>query len=46
MALTKMNGGLKPLLLMLLLICGADLYAESFSELLSKGKEGSVFVIT
>lgn len=45
MALTKMNGGLKPLLLMLLLICGADLYSESFSELLLKGKEGSVFVI-
>lgn len=42
---TKKNGRLKPLLLMLLLICGADLYAESFSDLLSKGKEGSVFVI-
>lgn len=45
MAHTKMSGGFKPLLLLLLLICGADVYAESFSELLSKGKEGSVFVI-
>lgn len=45
MSHNRTNGYLKPLMLLLLLICGADLYAGSFSELLSKGKEGSVFVI-
>lgn len=45
MSLNRTNGFFKPLLLLLLLICGADLYAGSFSDLLSKGKEGSVFII-
>ena len=45
MSLNRTNGFFKPLMLLLLLICGADLYAGSFSDLLSKGKEGSVFII-
>ena len=45
MSLNRTNGIFKPLMLLLLLICGADLYAGSFSDLLSKGKEGSVFII-
>lgn len=45
MSLNRANGFFKPLILLLILICGADVYAGSFSELLSKGKEGSVFII-
>lgn len=45
MTLIKKKRELKSLILLLLLVCGEDLYAESFSDLLSSGKEGSVFVI-
>ena len=45
MTLIKKKRELKSLILLLLLVCGEDLYAESFSDLLSRGKEGSVFVI-
>lgn len=45
MRLIRTNSVVRPLILLLLLACGADMYAESFSDLLSNGKEGSVFVI-
>ncbi len=45
MSLNRINGLFKPLMSLLLLICGADLYAGSFSDLLFKGKEGTVFII-
>lgn len=46
MYLSKLNPGSKSALLLLaLLFCKINIYAQSLNDLLSKGKEGSVFVI-
>jgi hypothetical protein len=41
----SVNFGCKRVLSLLFILCSADVYAESLTDLLSKGKEGSVFVI-